>query len=300
MNIDFSERQTRLYDECEKYDLVYRKPSWADYPPYVRGSMYFEQWINHVMFRLNPTYEIQTDRLFLPIHWTAAYKDGVHLQEILDKILSKDEKYYTISTHDDAPRERIPNNLSFSAGGLKGDIPIPLIVCPIQTKQQYDCSKKDIFCSFKGSITHPIRYKMEKVLGNHKDYIIETGMWKEEIKPNEETRFLDLMARSTFALCPRGYGATSYRLYESFQMDSIPVYITDKFWLPFEDKLDWTEFCVLVPEEQIDNIDLILKSYSESDIQRMKQKGKEVWRDYFTYKQSFYHIREILKNENKK
>lgn len=285
-------RQKQLYDELKKYDLVYRKPSWADYPPY-HQSDYFEPWVN----RQIEGKSIKTDRLFLPIHWTAAYKEEIRLQPILNKLLSRDEKYFTISTHDDAVKEEIPNNLSFSAGGLRGDKPIPLIVRPIPPGK-YDISKKTTFCSFKGSITHPIRYKMEKSLIGKSDYVIETGQWKEEVQKTEETRFLELMSKSVFSLCPRGYGATSYRLYESLQLGSIPVYIGDKFWLPFEDKIDWASFSVLISENDIDNIDLYLRSFTEDDIQQMRQKGKEIWENYFTFEKAFEEIKETIENEN--
>ena len=35
------------------------------------------------------------------------------------------------------------------------------------------------------------------------------------------------MRDSLFSLCPRGYGPTSFRLYESIQLGSIPVYIAE-------------------------------------------------------------------------
>ena len=60
-------------------------------------------------------------------------------------------------------------------------------------------------------------------------------------------RFVELMSRSVFALCPRGYGRTSYRMYEALQLGCIPVYIHDESWLPYADELDWREFAVLVP-----------------------------------------------------
>ena len=52
-------------------------------------------------------------------------------------------------------------------------------------------------------------------------------------------RFVELMSRSVFALCPRGYGRTSYRMYEALQLGCIPVYIHDEPWLPYADELDW-------------------------------------------------------------
>ena len=41
---------------------------------------------------------------------------------------------------------------------------------------------------------------------------------------------------------PRGYGPTSFRLYESIEMQSIPIYISDEFILPYSNIIDWENF----------------------------------------------------------
>ena len=51
---------------------------------------------------------------------------------------------------------------------------------------------------------------------------------------------------SYFSICPRGYGPTSFRLYESIQMGTVPIYISDKFFLPYIEFLDWSEFAILL------------------------------------------------------
>jgi hypothetical protein len=89
------------------------------------------------------------------------------------------------------------------------------------------------------------------------------------------------MRRSEFALCPRGYGATSYRMYEAMQFGAIPVYISDKFWIPFEKDVNWYEFCVIVPESRIDEMDFILSAISESQKQSMREKMKEAYKEHF-------------------
>ena len=50
--------------------------------------------------------------------------------------------------------------------------------------------------------------------------------------PSEIT-YEDYHIHSVFGLAPRGYGPTSFRLYETMQMDAVPIYISDVFWLPF-------------------------------------------------------------------
>jgi glycosyltransferase involved in cell wall biosynthesis len=90
------------------------------------------------------------------------------------------------------------------------------------------------------------------------------------------------MAESEFTLCPRGYGATSFRLYEALQLDSIPVYIYDKPWIPFEELVNWEEFCVLIHIDQIEKLHKILSNISEEEREKMRIAGKKAWKKFFT------------------
>ena len=57
----------------------------------------------------------------------------------------------------------------------------------------------------------------------------------------DSIKFKRIMRNSIFSLCPRGFGPTSFRLYEAIQMGTIPVYIAEKneHVLPFANKIDW-------------------------------------------------------------
>ena len=95
--------------------------------------------------------------------------------------------------------------------------------------------------------------------------------------------FIDKMERSVFSLCPRGYGATSFRICESLQQGSIPVYIYDKDWSPWIDELDFNEIGVKIHESQIDNIPEILNSLTDSEIKNLKLNGEKIYKEYFDY-----------------
>ena len=47
--------------------------------------------------------------------------------------------------------------------------------------------------------------------------------------------YKDLISESYFSLCPRGYGPTSFRLYESISLGTVPIYISDDFSYPLKD-----------------------------------------------------------------
>jgi glycosyltransferase involved in cell wall biosynthesis len=128
---------------------------------------------------------------------------------------------------------------------------------------------------------------MRAVLGDKKEYII-----KEKTSFDE---FKELMERSTFALCPRGYGRTSFRINEALNLGAIPVYIYNTPWIPFNDMVNFEDYGILIGEENIDNIDTILKSISSEKIQQLQENGKKVYEEYFKYESCYNKIIDVLK-----
>ena len=57
------------------------------------------------------------------------------------------------------------------------------------------------------------------------------------IETNNLEKFENLIKSSFFFLCPKGYGPASFRLYESIELGTVPVYISDDFVLPFEEEI---------------------------------------------------------------
>ena len=45
-----------------------------------------------------------------------------------------------------------------------------------------------------------------------------------EISKENQLLFKQIMSKSYFSICPRGYVSTSFRLYESIQAGIVPVY----------------------------------------------------------------------------
>ena len=91
------------------------------------------------------------------------------------------------------------------------------------------------------------------------------------------------MGDSVFALCPRGYGKTSYRMYEAIQLGIIPVYIYDDEWLPYKDFLNWSDFCVMIQVDILLSLKEILDSISEQKRLEMRANLYMVQK-YFTMK----------------
>lgn len=262
-----------------------------EYPP--NNKMVFEEYFFNRYKEVNP----DVDRIYLPIQWTSFYvsRDYVNhsvqdLQDFLNT-LPRDKKYFTIVQWDDGILDiaRPFDNgkpvlnldgldiIKFSSGGV-GDYPIPLINQP----HEMVVKDRDIFSSFVGRMTHPLRQELVKHTQNKHGYFVKNLLGF--------TQFKDVMERSVFALCPRGYGKSSFRINEALNLGAIPVYVYDEPWVPFKDEIDFTDYGVLIPNHDIVKIDDILKSFTSIDIDMMRKNGREVYDNYYKYESCFNRI----------
>lgn len=188
----------------------------------------FERW-----FYDNTQPDEITGRTYLPVFWTAYWcnngygfkeKSRNNLQRFVDS-LPRDKKYFTICQYDDGPIVDF-KDLDIVVFGMSGgriDYPIPLLCQPHGYK--FDC-QRDIFASFVGGDTHPIRKQLVEQFAGKKDCYVT-------MKKLPMKEYCNILARSVFALCPRGYGKSSFRIAEAIHYGAIPVYVSDEFVFPY-------------------------------------------------------------------
>ena len=260
-----------------------------EYPPNNKTIFeeYFYNWFVENKPLINKTY--------LPIFWTNYYiskgyatQDMSEINNFLDSI-DKNKDYFTIVQWDDGIVNPFPysNIYVFGQGGgggksseelfngTIGDYPIPL---NCQSNPNIKTQNKDIFASFIGVIygrNNWIREKLHDNLKNKNGYLFENSI--------SYDAFSNVMSRSIFSLCPRGYGATSFRICEALQHESIPVYISDKPWIPFNDIINFNDYGVLIDSKDIEKIDEILKNISEEEIYKKLNLGKQIYNEYYSF-----------------
>ncbi len=267
--------QIEVYEKFSNYIV---DPKYGTYPPYHTGKYLEDYFIEYYK-----THFVK-DKYFIPVSWTSCYNDN-HLYGLQYQLslLDNTKEYFVVSQHDDAIKENLPSNTKiFNAGGNSGrGNPIPLICSSIPKEfiKEYD---KDIFCSFVGALTHPIRNIVFNHLKDKDGYSFNPKNWRMNVLKSDMEQFFEISQRSVFTLCPRGYGRSSFRLYECFQLNTIPVIVYDDKWLPFEDKINWNEISVLVHYTQISELDNILKSFNEEQIENFLIKGKAIYQKFFT------------------
>jgi hypothetical protein len=267
----------------EKNSLIPYPPKYAKYPPYSNIKDYIEHSFFNFYHNNIENFNLK-ERKYIPAFWTTLYNDNyqIDIQSALDS-LPKDKKYFTVIQHDDGIKYNLPpDTLVFSCteNGNGKIFPIPLITTPLDIKSENQ--NKDILCSFVGSMTHSIRYKIYDLFKNNDNFIFHIKNWTPSISEDEFKNFVEITRKSKFSLAPRGNIRSSFRLYEILQLGSVPVYISDEFFLPFSNEIDWSKFCVLVNPNDIDKLNDVLNSISESEYEQMLLEGSRIYENYFT------------------
>ena len=274
------EKKENFLKSGEVYVPIEFKPTInVIYPP--ENYTIFEEWVSN-------NYTSNFKRKYLPIHWTAYHVNNKYggnksmvkkLQDYIDS-LPKNESYWTICQYDDGVLVDLKelDILVFSMSKKLG-VEIPLVCMPHSYTKK---GKKDIFASFIGKETHKIRKHILNI-NNSKYYISKES--------HNIQKYCEIMDRSIFGLCPRGYGLNSFRTSECMQYDTIPVYISDEFINVFDENFE--EYGIKINQEDASNIENILDSISEEEINQKRNKIKEHYNKYYTYEG-------IIKNIGKK
>jgi hypothetical protein len=151
---------------------------------------------------------------------------------------------------------------------------------PPQQNYQY-------IASFIGSIENdPVRAKFLKlpresfVVEDTSSYAVRMlyGGEKEE-RHRFWSHYADVIASAPFALCPRGRGPGSVRLFEAMQMGRVPVIISDEWVYPT--RVDWQACSISVPEKAVETIPEILRDF-RSRATEMGQRARQEWEKYYS------------------
>lgn len=140
-----------------------------------------------------------------------------------------------------------------------------------------DTNPKYLF-SFMGSLSSHVRKKITK-LKHPRAYLDDC---KGESFGNHplasKMHYADLLSDSKFVLCPRGFGPSSIRIFETLKAGRVPVIISDEWVSPRG--LPWSDFTVFIPESRVDEIPQILEE-EESKWEVKSKLARRVWEENF-------------------
>ena len=111
---------------------------------------------------------------------------------------------------------------------------------------------------------------------------------------NGSDYFVNLMLDSYIALCPRGTGGQSFRMYEAMQIGTVPLYISDVDCRPFRNWIDWDICSLYVPTaEGLNDYLESLVPYKDK-LLKMGELARRTYFDHLVYaKWCKYVIREL-------
>jgi hypothetical protein len=149
------------------------------------------------------------------------------------------------------------------------------------------CSKKYLF-SFVGRDCHPTRQALLNIQWQRSDVLIEDSsktfaLWDENRNGQQTVQrqqyFCDLLRQTKFALCPRGVGPNSIRLFEAMKLGVAPVIISDGWKFPLGPR--WRDFSIVVPEKQVWELERIVGE-REHEYQAMGQRAAAAYEAFFS------------------
>jgi len=256
-------------------------------PPSYRYVDYSGPWIEDHFLRHYLSRNLRTPLVYLPILWASVYqhiqvmnflpRQGDEAMAAIERILRNelrpDVRYFTVLDYDHAIWDwhLFPKNvLVFSAGG-SGDVPIPWL----KGSPPLSNPPKDLRVSFMGRLdgasnAGDVRGRMREAL----EGVAHFGFGPD---------WRDVMARSTFSLCPRGLGRATYRLYEALSVNSIPIYLWDDLeWLPYRDHLDWDAFAISLSVDRAHELPATLAAWDDARIARARAAIADCYESHFT------------------
>lgn len=257
-----------------KVPPLFKQPHPFKYP--LDNHIIFEEWISETIKE-----DIGT-REYLPIFWTgylvrASFgEDKNKLKLLQDYVnsLDKSKKYWSVIQYDPGPVIDLSgiDIKMYAASGSKIDYPVPLVCVP--HKYPRPQGPRNIFANFIGAMTHDLRRRMMLSTKEAVNcYITEKG--------HPLNTYCNILGRSVFTLCPRGFGQSSFRIAEALQYGSIPVYISDEFIIPHN--MDFNKYGVIIDEKDVDKTMDILLSIPKEQIEAKQLILADTYEKHFTY-----------------
>ncbi|MDQ2688132.1 MAG: glycosyltransferase family 47 protein, partial [Armatimonadota bacterium] len=134
------------------------------------------------------------------------------------------------------------------------------------------------------ALTHPRAYIEDTSQAQFYDYSEQRN--EEELNRRRQL-YGDFMRRSKFILCPRGHGASSFRIFETLRAGRIPVILSDEWTEP--DGPDWAGCSLRVQEKAVASLPGLLER-QEPEFERMSANARQTYAAWFAPDVIFHQI----------
>jgi hypothetical protein len=227
----------------------------------------------------------QADAIVL--HEATSFKEWRYIERLRgDAIIGQfPEKTYTINTDDSAAG--LLRGLYTSLAAPRFDarihraVPFPAVLNE-RVLERRDETRDDrpFLASWRGNTkSNSIRKKLvERFAGDPRFRIEATDSWFNHAS-DEKDAYVDLLLSSKFSLCPAGWAAVSFRIYESMALGIAPVILADDFVPPVGP--EWSAFALNLKESEFAELETFLLK-KESEFRERGRAAKVEWERYFS------------------
>jgi len=157
---------------------------------------------------------------------------------------------------------------------------------PRPSAAELAATPKNLLFSFAGRASHRVRRQLFAHNFNRADVLVEdTSSYNHFAGQTENHRararrpYWEMASHSKYALCPRGAGTSTMRIFEMMEACIAPVIVADD-WLPPLGP-SWEEFALFVPESEISSIYEKVKTY-EGEFADRGRLARQAWEQYFS------------------
>ena len=157
---------------------------------------------------------------------------------------------------------------------------------------------RDLLYSFMGDVqTAPVRRVLAR-LEHPRGLCVDTSResqsviweWSAEQRAVFWKRYVEMIKRSQFVLCPRGVAPSSIRLFETMCVGRVPVILADE-WVPPQGPR-WENFSIQISERNARSVPRILEE-KEADALEMGLAARNEWEEYFSPEVVFHRAVEL-------
>jgi hypothetical protein len=156
-----------------------------------------------------------------------------------------------------------------------------------------DTVAKRFLLSFVGRNSCDLRTLIFRLKFGRSDIFIEDSsgfdLWhgKEAGRRDRQKHYYEVLLSSKFALCPRGDGASSLRLFEAMQLAVAPVIISDGWIFPKGPR--WHDFSIILKQKHLSDLEKIVEAH-EDRYAEMGAQARKAFDAYFAENVYFNYI----------
>lgn len=217
-------------------------------------------------------------------------KDGRNSRQLLkDPFVSKYRKKIIVVDPSDFAHGHLPGlYASLKPALLRSKTRVSCIYYYRHNQTLYNHADSEAFTwnpeflfNFRGDPnSHFLREKLIQRFGGDSRWRV-TGVPKARGRSGDqavEKAYTDEILNSQFCLCPRGFGPSSFRIYEAMALGRCPVILSDK-WVP-PSGIDWKSCSLRIPERSWKKLPAILEKES-SRARGLGLKARITYETYF-------------------